>query len=108
MAARRAILSKITQSARDERCTIQIPGACNGDPRTTCWCHSNRSRHGKGVGKKSRDIFGAYGCSVCHDIYDRRRKPPIGMSRDTVEEHFQIGHDRSLDMLVAKGLVVIT
>lgn len=100
-------LSAITESARGEFCRIQIPGICNGNPETVVWCHSNRLRHGKGVGKKSVDVFGAYGCSACHDVVDRRRNPPIGMARDEVEDYFQIGHDRSLMALIEKGIVTI-
>ena len=99
-------MSKITESARDEICEIQIPGACNGNPKTTVWCHSNKSCHGKGVGKKSLDLFGAYGCSACHDVYDRRRRPPPGMSYNAVEDCFFYGHARSVVKLVEKGLVV--
>ena len=99
-------MSKITESARNEPCAVQIPGACNGDPSTTCWAHSNKLRHGKGVGKKSIDVFGAYACSGCHDVIDNRRKAPPGMSRDEIEDYFQIGHDRSLIKLIEKGLVV--
>ncbi len=97
---------KITRSARNHDCWIAIPLTCNSTPETTVWCHSNRLRHGKGVGKKSLVIFGAYGCSSCHDVYDRRAPPPAGMEYSEVDEYFGIGHDRSLVELLQKGLVI--
>ena len=99
-------MSKITESARGETCHIEIPGVCNGNPETTVWCHSNLQRHGKGMGLKSMDIFGAYGCSACHDLVDRRTRRPPGMTFTEVEEYFNIGRDRSLLVLIEKGLVV--
>ena len=61
---------KIRQSARGERCTLRIPGVCNGDPETVVLCHApSRS---KGLATKSDDTWAAYGCSSCHmhaDIY---------------------------------------
>lgn len=99
-------MSKITESARNEMCELQIPGVCNGNRETTVWCHSNKQCHGKGFGKKSLDLFGAFGCSACHDVYDRRRKPPAGMTYAEVEDRFAYGHARSLTKLVAKGLVI--
>lgn len=98
-------MSRITAAARDQPCTIQIPGACNGNPETTVFCHSNKSIHGKGVGKKSHDLFGAFGCTGCHDVYDRRRKPPDGMPYAEVEEYFQNGADRTKLILIGKGLI---
>lgn len=98
-------MSRITDSAAGERCTILLPGVCNGNPATTVWCHSNKLTHGKGVGKKSHEIFGAYGCSACHDVYDRRKPRPKGMTLTEVHEYFQIGHDNSLTILIRKGLV---
>lgn len=61
---------KITQSARGESCTFRIPGVCNGDNETVVFCHAPSPD--KGMGTKSDDFWGAYGCSACHgdmDIY---------------------------------------
>ena len=99
-------MSRITDSANGERCTIQLPNVCNGDSRTTVWCHSNRLRHGKGHGKKTPDIFGAYGCSACHDVIDGRTPRPRGMTLTECQEYFDIGRDRSLLILLRKGLVI--
>lgn len=98
-------MSKITESARGEDCTIRIPGVCNFDPATTVWCHGNGSAAGKGIGMKAIDILGAYGCSACHAVYDRLVPLPEGMSRDQVKLYFLEGLMRSLLILVRKGLV---
>lgn len=55
---------------------------------------------------KSTDLLGAYGCSSCHDVYDRRRNAPEGISRDMVELWFWEGHARSIVKLIEKGLIV--
>lgn len=98
-------MSKITQSAKGERCMIQIPGVCNDDPATTIWAHSNELRHGKGMGKKSHDIFGAYSCSACHSVVDGHMPRSKYMTLAEVREYFRFGHDRSLVILIRKGLV---
>lgn len=100
-------MSKITESARGEQCQIRIPGVCNRNPETTVWCHSNGSASGKGIGMKSPDLLGAYGCSSCHDVYDRRKSQDV-LSRDQVELAFWQGHARSLCILIAKRIIVQT
>ena len=98
-------MSRITQSARDERCQIRIPHVCL-EPRreTVVWCHANGSAAGKGIGMKSHDLLGAYGCQACHDVYDRRTRLPIGMCREDVELAFWEGHARSLQILIKRGM----
>lgn len=100
-------MSSITDSARDEMCQIRIPAWCNANRETTVWCHGNGSAAGKGIGMKSNDLIGAYGCSNCHDIYDRRRPTPQGMTREDVELCFWEGHARSILKLIEKGIVVL-
>lgn len=96
-------MSKIRESARGEACQIRIPGVCNGDPATTVWCHANGTAAGKGLGQKSHDLLGAYGCSACHDFVDGRTK--LWMTRDDRRLAFAEGHFRSLRILIEKGLV---
>lgn len=99
-------MSKVTQSARGEQCQIRIPHVCRAPvTETVVWCHANGSAAGKGIGMKSHDFLGAYGCQGCHDVYDRRVNLPPGMCREDVELAFWEGHARSLVMLVKKGLV---
>jgi hypothetical protein len=69
---RRMIRSKkITNAARGEHCALQIVGACNGDPATVVFCHLPDETHGIGI--KSDDLSGCFGCSGCHDVVDGRR-----------------------------------
>jgi hypothetical protein len=95
-------MSKITESARGETCTFQIPGICNGNTETTVLCHG---RHpDKGMGKKGPDSWGAYGCSSCHDEMDRRTHN-YGIGR---MHHLELWHHAIRETqrrLIAKGLM---
>jgi hypothetical protein len=51
-------MSKITQSARGENCTIKLIDVCNGNPDTVIYAHSNRLKHGMGRGLKADDRHG--------------------------------------------------
>jgi len=97
-------VSKITQSARGRECQIRIPKICNGDNETVVWCHANGVSV-KGIGQKSLDILGSYGCFMCHNAYDRRIRLPLGLTRDEVELCFWQGHARSLVILDKEGLL---
>ena len=104
-------MSKITESARGWICEIRIPFVCNHDRATTVWCHRNGAAF-KGVGAKSDDVLGSYGCQACHDVYDRRAplsKPALvhGITRHHVEQAFADGHARSLLRLIELGLVSV-
>jgi hypothetical protein len=101
------VTDAITRSARGRSCQIRIPGGCNFDVSTTVWCHANGSASGKPLGGKSHSIHGAYGCFICHAMYDRRENPPPGMTYAEVEACFEDGHHRSLNILMMLGLVVI-
>lgn len=96
-------MSKITLSARGEECQIRIPGHCNFNPETTIFCHLN----GAGMGMKHKDLFGAYGCSSCHDIVDG--KGPLGPDRNELYEKFWFYEAvfRTQEILIEKGLVKI-
>lgn len=99
-------MSAITESARGEMCQIRMVGVCNHNRETTVWCHANGSAAGKGIGMKSPDILGAFGCSGCHDLVDRRRPLPAGMTRSDVLLAFWHGHARSICILIERGLIV--
>lgn len=65
---RKAIRSKaIRNAARGETCSV-----CGTNDGTTVFCHLNESWAGKGIGRKSDDLAGFFGCRECHDTYDRR------------------------------------
>ena len=65
----------ITESARNQKCTVRLPGICNYNPDTTIFAHISGLRHGHGVGQKT--IFGAYCCSSCHDCVDFRARSAL-------------------------------
>ncbi len=93
-------MSKITESARGEECQIRLYKHCNGNPETTVFCHLG----GAGMGRKSSDIHGAYGCSDCHDVVDGR----VGTNyntKDEVDLAFYEGVIRTQQILLEKGLI---
>jgi hypothetical protein len=94
---------KIRAAAQGEECTFRSPW-CNFDPETTVFCHLNESFAGKGLSLKADDYAGFFGCSNCHDIYDRRVQPS--------EEYRQDEYDyllravvRTLGRLFEKGVL---
>ena len=64
-------MSRITESARGQPCTLRLEFICCADPATTVWCHV-RNKRTAGVGMKPPDLPGFYGCLTCHDEFDRR------------------------------------
>jgi len=57
--------AKLKASAKHESCV-----SCGANDGTVVWAHSNSQRHGKGMGIKAHDLFGAYLCHKCHSAYD--------------------------------------
>lgn len=109
-AARKPMKSKgprmtpIRRSARDEECTIILPGVCNRRTDTTVLCHDNRLKSGKGMGLKAPDTEAAYGCSCCHDVLDGRRPRPEWLTADMVLALFDLGVERTHQRLKEKGI----
>lgn len=64
----------ITDFARGQDCTLRLFGVCNGNPETTVFCHL--PGHLRGMAMKENDLHGAFGCSCCHDVIDRRVRVP--------------------------------
>ena len=62
--------TKITKSARGESCSLRVSPHCQ-DGETVVFCHLNS--HFRGVGLKSPDLFGVYGCAWCHAELDANR-----------------------------------
>jgi len=66
-------VSKITESARDEACTLRLDN-CNGFEGVV-FAHKN----GAGMGQKSLDEdgkdVGFYSCHYCHSTYDSGTHP---------------------------------
>jgi hypothetical protein len=104
MKSRGPRMTPIRASARNQDCTLRIPGICNRNPETTVWCHSNESIDGKGAGLKARDVEGCYGCSSCHAYYDGGYAN-LGIDRETVRSQFNVARVRSRSILELKGLL---
>jgi len=92
---------KLTQSAKGLECQLRISGVCNRNPETTVWCHSNQAIHGKGMGIKAHDCFGAFGCSACHREIDQGTR----LSRDEKIEYMDYARDRTLLLLWQQKLI---
>ena len=96
-------MSKITESARGENCTVRLPNVCNGNPETTVLAHINGIRFGHGVGHKASDIHGAYCCSSCHDVLDGRLRS--NFDKDFVKLAHYEGLIETQLKLIKKGLI---
>lgn len=96
--------ARIRRSAQGELCLIRLPG-CPGGTERTIWSHYRGSAGGKGMGLKSHDAAGAYGCTHCDAIYDGQAPAPAGLTRLQVELAWHDGHIRSLGRLHEKGLL---
>lgn len=94
--------TKITKSAKWEKCTVRQPFICNNDESTVVYAHLN----GAGMGRKSDDPFGAYACSSCHSWLDGRYvKTHTRDQRDLA--HLQAMKETQA-ILFKKGLLVVT
>lgn len=97
-------MSKITESARGEECTVRIIGVCSYDPEKTIWSHCRHGAAGKGKAIKALDICGAYACTNCDMAYDQLIGVPH-MTRSEVDLDWFKGHVRSLVKLHEKGIL---
>ncbi len=61
----------LRKEAKGRECQIRSCH-CNNDPETTVLCHIHKPSISGGIGLKSIDELGAYGCSACHDLVDGR------------------------------------
>ena len=94
-------MSKITESASQELCTVRIPNHCNRDNTTTVLAHKN----GAGWAAKASDIHGAYACSNCHDIIDGRVPNPQEFTEYEILLMFYEGIFRTQLLLIEKELI---
>lgn len=94
-------MSKITKSAKGQDCQIRLYGVCNFNPETVVLCHLG----GGGMGAKSHDIHGAYGCSSCHDAIDGRVSTIY--SRESLQLAHHEGVIRTQLLILEQGLIKI-
>ena len=98
-------MSKITESARGEECTVRLPGVCKWLPEHTILSHWPRGSGGKGRSIKSIDLTGAYCCTACDAVIDRQAMPPEGMTYEECLIAWMDGHMRTLVILEGKRLI---
>lgn len=63
----------LRNSARGQDCLIRVPGYCLFMPETVVLCHY-RIAGISGIGMKSPDLLGAFGCSACHAVVDGQQQ----------------------------------
>jgi hypothetical protein len=63
-------MNAVRRLAIGRECQIRLPG-CLTEP--CCLCHFRMSGI-SGMGLKSPDFLGAWGCAACHDIVDREQR----------------------------------
>jgi hypothetical protein len=92
---------KLTESARHEACV-----SCGAYDATIVFAHSNSQKHGKGMGIKAHDLFGAYLCVNCHKNYDETSLAVFMAINDfakTKQEWFIEMWERSMIIACEKG-----
>lgn len=92
-------MSKIRKAARGQDCQVRIPGVCNFNPETTVLAH----RPGGPFGGKNPDYQGAFCCSSCHDVVDRRSTSNFSLSE--IRLFFYDGVFRTQEILRNIGLL---
>ena len=92
-------MSKLRKSAKGRECQIRIPGVCNGNPETVVLCHLP----GGGMGAKTHDMFGAFGCHACHDVVDGRAR--CNESVDMLDIYFLEAVIRTQEIWLEEGLI---
>lgn len=92
---------KLRDSARGKECQIRIPGICNYNNETVVLCHIN----GGGAGTKHSDLFGAYGCDLCHSAVDGRIRTQY--NKDEIDLMLLQGMARTQQIMLDEGLIKI-
>ena len=95
-------MSKLTEAARGQECTIQLYPYCNGNAETTVLAHAPSER--KGLALKSQDWWGADACSTCHDIVDGRMRINDIDSDEIFRCHIR-GVHRTIQRRIKQGLI---
>ena len=95
----------IRDSAKGENCTLAIPGICNHNPETVVYCHFPDESHG--MGRKSDDISGGYGCSACHDAIDGRNPNAWIAILEDKDWYLRRAQTRTLRRMVERKIVTV-
>lgn len=88
--------------AKGQRCTVRIPGVCNGDRDTVISAHIRDGSTGMGV--KASDLSTASCCSACHDAMDGRS---MVLSREDWLFYALRGLQETLQQRFEAGLLIV-
>lgn len=89
-------MTDLRRLAIGRECQIRLPG-CRSEP--CCLCHWRQTGI-SGLGLKSPDVLGAWGCHWCHEQVDRiSRHDPL------VQLDFARGVFRTQAILIAEGVI---
>lgn len=91
-------MTNLRKLAKDQTCTVRIPGICNGNRETVVLAHIRKGFFGAGI--KPPDICGVWACSSCHDAMDGRRKAPALLTDDILRALLE-----QLRIYVDKGIL---
>lgn len=89
-------MTDLRREAIGRQCQIRLPG-CQTEP--CCLCHY-RVIGISGMGQKSPDLIGAWGCASCHEKVDRTHRGDPETQLD-----FARGVMRTQAALIAEGKV---
>lgn len=89
-------MTNLRREAIGRTCQIRLPG-CQSEP--VCLCHW-RQIDISGMGVKSPDALGAWGCMHCHHIVDT-----TGRGDESVQLDFARGVFRTQAILIREGLL---
>ena len=68
----------LRNEARGRGCMVRLPGVCNHNSETVVLAHV-RLIGVSGMGIKADDLLGAWACSACHDVIDRRARTDMDL-----------------------------
>jgi hypothetical protein len=80
------VSKKIRLSANGESCSLRVSPHC--EDSTVVFCHLNSNY--RGVGLKSPDLFGVYGCHQCHALLDANKVEAIDQLRALQETQMKL------------------
>jgi len=83
-------------------CTLRLPD-CSYDPEQTVYAHAPSIDNGMGL-KASKDFWGAYACSHCHDVADHRI-PAKFTPQWLIYERWLKGVYETQKLLIEAGLI---
>lgn len=84
--------------AEGKPCMVRLPAICSGDPAETVLAHVRLSGI-SGAGLKAPDLLGAWCCSRCHEVTERKKMD------DRIQRYFYEGVMRTQNELLIRDMV---